>query len=761
MTTAFSFSPSAEATPKIREDNFGETLGIRANLQHQDIGPPDLIHRSIYAGSKSALYNQNDFVKDKQKKDDDGYVGYYHFVNGLKPQSSEQYIMELIKHGAPYKRDAIITYCTYNIFSKTDFRMKYIIHHKDLLVDKSYQIAGRTASEIHPNYLKELDASQIVRFIYYLDNPDNQLVGLVNFPDYVKDKEAILGSLDILTKHLPKGYMTGTSSGYGAPTSCGDDKKTNYYRNRLVDAIIRLDKLGDYRISQLIKLFHGDEFNCVILKLIKDELEYIQLINESTKKQNLYTTQLALILVEQVKFLISKEQYKLALEIAKKTILILPLDFDCWFYLALSYILVKDVENALLVINSLPIIINKNKGTHDLPDLFVSTFIERLELEEVISEKLFYEYFPNPKNTNGELIASIRKMWNDSFLFNPLSRHPIVGQHFSQSPLVNSSAIEIASVDTILVKTCAPNSTKNAFASQSAGSSASSILNFTRKSTWGRTYDLLSFMVALVGWEHVISIKERLFKLNVETTTAENNNYIVNHGAKEKLVTCEAWLEQLFITIYEDLRTLMITIANNSNQERSALEWEMIGLLGWLVKHNLRDSISLLVTSIIGKNVQGEFDYFSTVQLLEIYDEFILDCPGYMDNYNGKFFSNKLILRVSSKKMCDSLVKSLEQEYFKLDFVLLAIIKLISWNVRWYQYVPDYLIMSILQKLIAKYDLVYIMTTIKIIFEQNKRQKTTKSLFGKKKKEGPYEFVESDTIYDYMDYLVNWIDSIS
>ena len=50
----------------------------------------------------------------------------------------------------------------------------------------------------------------------------------------------------------------------------------------------------------------------MILKLIKDELEYIQLINESTKKQNLYTTQLALILVEQVKFLISKEQYKLA-----------------------------------------------------------------------------------------------------------------------------------------------------------------------------------------------------------------------------------------------------------------------------------------------------------------------------------------------------------------------------------------------------------------------------------------------------------------
>ena len=89
--------------------------------------------------------------------------------------------------------------------------------------------------------------------------------------------------------------------------------------------------------------------------------------------------------------------------------MILPLDFDCWFYLALSYILVKDVENALLVINSLPIIINKNKGTHDLPDLFVSTFIERLELEEVISEKLFYEYFPNPKIPMASLLLLFGK----------------------------------------------------------------------------------------------------------------------------------------------------------------------------------------------------------------------------------------------------------------------------------------------------------------------------------------------------------------
>ena len=61
-------TPSIESTPRIREANFGEILGIRANLQQQDIGPADLIHRSVYAGSKSALYNQDDFIHEKHKK---------------------------------------------------------------------------------------------------------------------------------------------------------------------------------------------------------------------------------------------------------------------------------------------------------------------------------------------------------------------------------------------------------------------------------------------------------------------------------------------------------------------------------------------------------------------------------------------------------------------------------------------------------------------------------------------------------------------
>ncbi|KAL6450404.1 CHS6 Chitin biosynthesis protein CHS6 [Candida maltosa Xu316] len=767
MTSILSI-PSIDSTPNIRENNFGEILGLRANLQSQDIGPSDLIHRSIYAGSKSALYNQEDFLLDKSKKDDDGYIGYYHFINGMKLANIEPYLTDLINHNAPYKRDVIITYCTYNIFTKSDFRIKYVVHHKDLSVDKTYQVGNRVVKSPPDNqYLLELEASQIVRFFYYLDNPHFQKIGLVSFDNFVNSKNNIKESMDVLIKFLQKGHLSGTRAMYGAVTSCGDDKKTNYYRNRLVDAIIRLDGLAGNNSSNNSELY-GSEFTYVMLMLCQgDELGYVKLINDSIMNNDLYTTQSALILVEQVKFLISREQYAMALEIAKKTILILPLDYDCWFHLALTYILVKDFENALLVINSLPIIINKHTDPNDSsPDLFVDTFIERLELnEEVISERSFAQYFPNPKNVKGEDLASIYKMWHDFFLFNPLARHPMVGQHFLQSPLVNSSAIEIASVDTILIKTCGPNSNKTISASQSAGTGSSSILDFTRKSTWGRTYDLFSFMIALVGWDHVIHLKSKIFKSRSaynDNDSSRDKNYVVDHGVKEKLLTCETWLEQLFITIYEDLRTLMTTIANNKQQERSALEWEMIGLLGWPVKYNLRDSISSLVTSVMGKNVQGEFDYFGTVQVLEIYDEFILDNLNFHDNYNGKFLSNKLILKISSNKMYDNLIKSLEDEYFKLDFILLSIMKLVSWNARWYQYSPNYLVTSILQKLITRYDPVYLMTRIKIIFEQNKKQKTVKSFFGgvKKSKETPYEFHESDTIFNYINYLINWIDEI-
>lgn len=283
----------------------------------------------------------------------------------------------------------------------------------------------------------------------------------------------------------------------------------------------------------------------------------------------------------------------------------------------------------------------------------------------------------------------------------------------------------------------------------------SSILDFERKSTWGRCYDILSLLVAQVGWDELMKIKETVF-----TSSKPTLNHVVHHGQDRKMmVPCEKWLEQLFLILYEDLRALM-TISVQKRQQHSAIEWGMLGLMGWSVKYNLKESISSLITSVMGS--QG-FDYFGTVQLLEIYNEFVLSDTDsnidiYYDDYDLKFFSNKLILKQSN--VYDGFIKVLENEYLTLEIVLLNLMKLISWNLLWYQYVPNYLVFKILSKLVLKYDAVYICTHFRVVFEKNKKSVGKKGLFGfaAEKKPDTYEFVEGDTICEYVEKVINWIE---
>ena len=181
--------------------------------------------------------------------------------------------------------------------------------------------------------------------------------------------------------------------------------------------------------------------------------------------------------------------------------------------------------------------------------------------------------------------------------------------------------------------------------------------------------------------------------------------YVVNNNVKENTqVVCEGWLDQLFLIIYQDLKSLMLITAHDKEQHHSAIEWEMLGLLGWSVKYNLNESISSLMTSVMGTAALGGFDYFGTVQLLEIYDEFILsevldsNISALHDDYELKLHAHKLILNLS-EEVHDEFIRSLEEDYLTLDFILLNLMKLISWNVRWYQYVSNYLVTKILTKL--------------------------------------------------------------
>lgn len=867
-------------TPCIREQYYGQSLRMRSNCQMefgQDScnGPPDLIHYGKYFGSRSSQYLTNDFISRKFKtgneeysKDDDGYVGYYHYANGISIDRGESIIedyildsigLEKVNDEYSWKKDVridfsgsgkrplVIIFCAYNIFSKSDFRAKFKVStigsakSYSVNIEKTYQIIpnsvnsrnrkvyslnNQTIRDLSSSFWEELAVSEIVRLFDHLDNPSKQITGLVSYNFLTMSKQALIKSVKLLVKYLSKGTMTETDPAVGSITGTGGNvdhsRKTNQYKNSLIDSLLRLcqleagGRIGEIAIREIKSKYYSSaislagEWDIIILKILKvlggvnNETEYIRLIHEHVQSTNIHNTQLALILNEQVKYLISKKDYEKALKIAKFGIKILPLDFESWYDLALCYILVQDFRNALLVINSIPVIISQKQKNIDIDnvagikDLFLQTFVDRLNNnEEVISEKTFEAYFPRPKINASEYpryisiskkstskdslieTGSILKIWDELFLFNPHFRHPINGNQFFQSPLMNSSARELSSVDPNLIKLCGPSAMKIILSAQSSGMPSTSILDFNRKSTWGRCYDLLSFFIALIGWDTLIRLKENVFKLN---TTPEKLQleYVVNNDLRENTqVVCEDWLDQLFLIIYEDLRSLMLITAYDKEQHHSAIEWEMLGLLGWSVKYNLKESISALITSVMGTAALGGFDYFGTVKLLEIYDEFILrDCYDssismFHDDYELRFHSHKLILNLS-EDVHDDFIKSLDTEYLTLDFILLNLMKLISWNIRWYQYIPNYLITRILTKLCTKYDLVFIRSKTRVVFEQNKlnnafnaKNKKGKfffnSLLGNSTSAQPkgHEFLDTDTIVDYAEKLIGWIDEIN
>lgn len=952
--SAPTWAPTSPTVPWLREATFGTSLGNRSRaLADPDTpgpGPPDLCHWGRYYGPRSHIYTTNNFsssLASDSRKDDDGYVGFFHHHNGLlynDVSAIDAYMCELVRlncHQAAdgrsntylwksdvasddislAKKEMVVTVGVHNTFHKLDLRARYIIHAPQgvrkgpVSVDKTFQVIqaladpknrktfgflAATITELLPSYWEELTVLSVIRLFTQLDHPALQLAGLVTYGGAASTHEATLDTVRLLVKFLPRGAFTGSNPAHGTASACGhhDPRKTSTYKNRLVDVLVRIVELdgsgaaADVAITETRRLFYPEtavsgDWDAVILRLMRAllsgnrEQEYLLLIH-SHLSSNIYTTQLAVVLVDQTKYLLTKGQSELALQLAQRGVRVLPLDFDCWYYLCLCYIMNRNFERALLVLNVLPVVLNSHKSRNTaidvvagMKDFYVSTFAERLNgpnLEVVIDDRTFAQYFPlpegrptpspgaknPPRNTytasktataskfnlslyksgtngsqnsvhgsrnsvnasqtslnmsrtsfaipsssslnlvptnsdtseNGDIAynrltrdGTVAKIWTDLFLFNPHLRHPLSGNQFTQSPLVNASTRQLSLVDRNLIRLCGPTAAKIAFSAQSSSSPMASIADFDHTSTWGRAYDLLSLVVAIVGWDDLVRIKERVFRSS--QLPKSSKDYVVDHslGAQDNVV-CEPWLDQLFLVVYEDLRSLMVIASNDTEQHHSALEWEMLGLLGWSVKYNVLESISALITSVMGVSLEGSaaFDYFGTVKLLEIYNEFVLldveECTlnGLTDSYTEtKLFSNKLVLQALLPEGYSGFIRTLETEYLSLDFVLLHLMKLMSWNLRWYQYMPSRLVAQTLAKLCVKHDPVFIRGKFRVVFEQNKknsalnsRPKPTASsftlggLFGGQKvpEQKAFEFVETDSIIEYVEAVLQWMEEV-
>lgn len=797
-SVALPSSPQRPRTmpPQIREAYFGDSLGCRRTkdlVPAAAYGPADLCHVAKYVGLHLLTFLNHDFVvnDERRSRDDEGYIGYYHYVNGVEIISIEDYVCHMLGLAATddgewkfttkeeRKRELVVTYCLYNVFLRQDFRIRIVVYpgRKGMAnIDKLFQLVGPTktqlfnATTIHelpPQFWDELKASQVLRVLLMGDNPGDQAVGLCSYDDFFVSQSSLQGAAFTLVRQLSRGLMAGWDPCHGAPTNCGNagDKKTNFYRNYLVDGLVRLcelDPLGavtQFVIDEINAEYDNGEFDWVKLQVYKHsqgpnrERVYLELIHRYLSSQPVYTTHLGLVLLEQVQFLLTKRHYRLALTLCRKCVSILPLDFDCWYTLAVCYVLNGDMGQALLMVNLLPVVIKAAPRRYD--DFYVHTFTQRSGVDEAILERTFMEYFPEP-----EVPGCITKLWRDPFVFSPHLRHPMVGPWF-QLPLVLCSVKEVASVNHNLVRLALAALARQQLCAQLLGLKIVLVLDFDRKLTWGRAYDLVSMIVAMAGWDQVMELKSQVFLGKVDKIDVVNDADV---GRPQ----CEPWLDLLFAVLYEDLKVVMAE-TSQENQLRLAALWLMTGLLGWVTKQNLRELILALVTAVVGATEAGNFDYFGTVQLLEIYNEFVLLEYGdtkvdTLHDVGPRFFTNKLIVRLVLVEVYDQFVRQLERDYFSLEFVLLHLMRLALWLVRWYQFMPPFLVIRVLSKLLLRHDAMVVTTTLRVVFEQHKRQPplTSKGWFGvsKKRPESPWLFADTDTVLAYMEGLVVWLDQL-
>lgn len=837
--------PELLTCPWIRESNYSNTFQIRLRLLnyihlHPSIGPSDLINWNRYYGERLSKFTTNEFGSesplDAPKRDADGYVGYYHFCNGIDytkgATSIERYVVEsigLVWNGEGYYRGPlclvgsvgttsekpmILTHSVYNVFLKAEVRTRlninvpkgsnpsykltkqakgspadvscqYTFHF--LADERSIDHTSASVQEVDQLFWDELAALSLIRLVLCTDDPSQQLCGTVNLPDLVMDPQSLMESIRILVSLIPRGNVTGTRESFGSVASTGLGSshllKLTTYRNHLVDTLVRVcsidtsGALADIAIAQIASLY-GHDFDYVICQLLKTQhtrnntTSLLTLLHDYFELET-QLCQAALLLVEQSQFLVGQGSVNHARYIAAQAVQVLPLDFDCWYQLLLCYILERDFTRALETINLICITFRSNvvsvfdvNGTFDT---YASRWAEHTAKNRFIDLRTFESFFRPPTDGKGIELASMNLIWHKSYQYEPHTRKPVCGSLFT-SPLDLASPREASAVGYEIQDVIGTNSVKLSTAAKSANQRRASVLDYEHRSTWGRVYDLLTMIVALIGWDNTCELRDQTFideEARVGIAATGDKEYVVNlHDHSKKPMS--RWLLQMLDIVYEDLRA---TTSLSETEHRSALAWEMIGFAGWGCKSNLRETISALITST-STYTEGRFAYFSTVKLLQIYNEFVLSdvtssaLDQYTNVYSGTHNTNKLIVKFFLPQVYAEFVRLLVMGHFTLENILMYLVKVCSWNVRWYGYLPPGMVVTILQKLCIKYETAVIRETLRILFMKFRKSKeklsgafTLREMFAPPKNQTVgYEFEDNDTVDRYMENLMDWID---
>ncbi|SCU77659.1 LAFA_0A02762g1_1 [Lachancea sp. 'fantastica'] len=612
-----------DQNPRILESQFGESFTQRNSLLQSltgpkllGIGPPDMVHVT-----KLDKFRQME-------------IGEYHYLTGLDTSSEAAPIAYLnalkmndgrqtaTPPSASSSKNGhrVMTYCTTNVFSNIDIRIRYEspTHFQVAAIDAQ---SGSSNVQLSPQLWEEAFVSSFVRAVIININQERKLPGLVELSIALENGGFYAEKcVTLLCKFLPRGQELGCDLARRSYTSY----KNNYLLESLLaflqiagklngSVIQTLQKLIEsdaaneqcYRIALISVLISSESHDALAVKTIKDSMSKLFATNASKLEQN-QLTYVADLFNLQIEFLLSKGDYQLALPLAKRSTAVCSDNIEGWVKLARCYVLSQDYENALLAVNALPILpsldpsqealwqrLIGNKFYYSKPlgagprsflqsseYNFLSNTLKTVKDDDLSS--MIYGRIVMPPQMNRGCISEI---WNGPCT----ALGPIYGPQ-SKNLINFVSPQEVASLeDSDLLR-------RNTMASQ-----LSSSLTYA--------YEILMSMVSEIGWNRLLELRSEIFVM--ERERSEEFTPVLQPEFKTKRL-CEKWLDDLFLGLYEDLK-----ITYNAHEHReemySGLEWELLGLTH-LRTWNWADGVPCLRTSIMAR-----FDVVSADALLKLF----------------------------------------------------------------------------------------------------------------------------------------------
>ncbi|KAK5959417.1 Chs6p PWA37_003373 [Arxiozyma heterogenica] len=683
--------------PRILEHRFGESLGFRnyllkkfSRMDRIGLGPPDLMHFTIYDN-----FNQEE-------------VGQYFYVTGMDVSNENMAIalMKMLKTSqktsSGLDHNNIATFCSLNIFSKVDLRIRYEYDNKSTFYSYAVNCSdGVTQVPLTEKIWEELFVSACLRSLIINNDPSRKLPGLVEYPLGID-----LGGISVceriitlLCKYLPRCL----DAGWDSTKSVHPTIFNNYLMDALSIFISIVPHLIEFAIDLLNSLSIEDENNglfykCALILLLKQhsekDFDFITILNDtlaplfpvldSLKPKDINSFQLLNCMSDllnlQVDFLLQNGDYELALTVAKKSTELALDSFDSWYYLSKCYIQLQQYENALITLNSMPNLPQYDKIT-----------------KGYINEVALYEYYVRPL---GDINHSDKARSLLSNEFDVLSRSM---KHMKDSQLKNI----------IFGRIVMPNDSKEGYIEDIwdnicmkigpiYGPHSVNLINYvpikevesihdmkllsrnsiSKQYNWSqrKVYNLLIELVLMVGWNKLLELRSKVFIMESEYSTSNTDKNENNDGSNSvennknikgyvrlkdtpltirKKRICERWLDQLFLDIYDDL-DITTHISEKQDVKRSGLEWELLGLT-MLRTWQWDNAIICLRTSI-----KARFDVVSVRTLLELFlrmetlnDPIPLDYDTVIEllvqyiSYQSRFYDNFQVITIQvMHKLC-------------------------------------------------------------------------------------------------------------